>query len=149
MYKKDEIAELISRFNEKQRKQFRVEEMPRIIDKLIERNIDDEWIVKTIEQLFEYLRRLENGELTLKKEYQKLFADLKKQIQKKYDLVPKGYYAGMYMSLGLSFGTALGVAFMNTVNTSFLPIGIGAGLSIGVAIGSSKDKDAEAKGLVY
>ena len=149
MYFKDETAAVISQLGEKQAKQLRAFEISRIIDKLIEKEIEDEEIDLLILHIKDLLIKLQNGERKLKKTYLTAQNNLKEQVRKKYKLAPKDYYSSLYLSFGLSIGTALGVVLMTAVNSAFLAVGIGCGLSIGVAIGQTKEKEARSKGLLY
>ena len=50
-------------------------------------------------------------------------------------------YTGRGLSLGLVFGTSLGIIlWLATDNIVFFPVFVGAGISIGLSIGSMRDK---------
>jgi hypothetical protein len=65
-----------------------------------------------------------------KKEYQKDLSLYKHYLMKKYKVVTKGYYLGVWMPLGISIGLPFGLLFNN------LALGIPIGIAIGAAIGS-------------
>ena len=71
-----------------------------------------------------------------------------RMLQKDLGLVPRNYYRGQWMALGMAafgvpIGTALGVI---TGNMGLLGIGIPVGMTLGMAIGTNLDKKAEREG---
>lgn len=84
------------------------------------------------------------------RETSKAFSYLLRLLQEKRNWVPRDFYRGQWMALGMSvfgmpLGVALGVALDNMAfMATFLPIG----MVIGMAIGAGMDKKAEAEGRV-
>lgn len=72
-----------------------------------------------------------------------------KILEKELQIVPKNHYQLQWMAIGMSvFGIPMGVAFGTSLgNMAFLGIGLPIGMAIGIAVGTSKDKEAEKKGL--
>lgn len=73
-----------------------------------------------------------------------------KQLEKQENLVPKHYYATLWLPLGMTaFGLPLGVAvFVITGNAAFIGIGLPIGMAIGSFYGATLDKKAEKEGRV-
>lgn len=67
-----------------------------------------------------------------------------KYLEKNHKIVPKSYYAKLWMVLGMSaFGLPIGVAFgLSMGNIGLLGIGLPIGMGVGVGVGSILDKKA-------
>ena len=61
---------------------------------------------------------------------------------KKYNVISKGYYTSIWMSLGIAIGVSFGVALKN------IALGIPVGIGIGLAIGGGLQRKAEKEGRV-
>jgi hypothetical protein len=71
-------------------------------------------------------------------------------LEKGPGLVPKNYYATLWLPLGMSaFGLPIGtVIYVITGNVAFIGIGLPIGLAIGSLYGACLDKKAEKEGRV-
>jgi len=78
----------------------------------------------------------------LTKDFSTKFTAYKSMLIKRYKLVSKGYYTGVWLAIGLALGTSLGLTLGN------LAMGIAIGLSLGVAVGASLNAKAEKEGKV-
>ncbi|MCE1197890.1 MAG: hypothetical protein LWW85_02880 [Marinilabiliales bacterium] len=69
-------------------------------------------------------------------------------LEKEGRLVPVGYYAQLWMGLGMAvFGVPIGLALSQPQNhAAYLPIGIAIGLSLGLSIGGILDHKARREG---
>jgi len=74
---------------------------------------------------------------TRRKQYRKRLKQTVRHLQGQHKLVPKGYYAGIWISIGTAIGVAIG-AGMDSVGAG-IPIGIGIGVAVGMML------DAKAK----
>lgn len=148
MYDKDEIMDLVEHLTKKQRNKLQTETFVRLIDKLLEKEVKDQDIEDDVSALKQLLITFVNGNYEGKKTFMKLFRALNKKVKAKYRFVPKGYYQTLYMGLGISLGSAIGVSLI-TINIAFFPIGIGVGVAIGAGLGSTKEKAAKDKDLLY
>jgi hypothetical protein len=70
-----------------------------------------------------------------------------KLVEKELKITPKNYYRSLWLVLGMSLGSGIGVVFGISVgNMAFLGIGIPIGMGIGIAIGTAMDKKAFEEG---
>ncbi len=148
MYYKEEFENLVQQFEEKKKEKLELPKLLRLIEKLEEKQLENENIAAKFLSLKEVLEKAKENYKINKSIFARDFRALSEYIRKEYGLVSKGFYTAVYMSLGMAIGTGIGVAFMST-NTVFFVIGIGAGLAIGSGVGAQKDKQAKEKGIVY
>lgn len=73
-----------------------------------------------------------------------------KQLEKQENLVPRKYYATLWLPLGMTaFGLPLGVVvYILTGNVAFIGIGLPIGMALGSFYGATLDKKAEKEGRV-
>ncbi|MHA6280723.1 hypothetical protein ACXYMT_11130 [Salinimicrobium sp. CAU 1759] len=73
-----------------------------------------------------------------------------KQLEKQENLVPRNYYATLWLPLGMTaFGLPLGVVvYILTGNVAFIGIGLPIGMALGSFYGATLDKKAEKEGRV-
>lgn len=76
------------------------------------------------------------------REYHLNLRDILTHLRKKHKLVTMGYYAELYMALGIALGLPVGAA------TGNMGIGFIIGMGVGLAIGGGIDFDARKKGNV-
>lgn len=149
MYYKNELDDIISKFDTKEAEKLQLSLVTRLIDKLMEKGIEDE----SAEQLFadtkDSLQAFNDGDKSQKKIYQKTHNTLTEYIRKEHGLVAKGYYPATFMSIGMAIGVGIGVALMSSMGSAFLAVGIGMGLAVGVGIGAQKEKKALDEGHIY
>ena len=148
MYHKEAFENLILIFDEKQAKKLQLPTLMRLINKLIEHNIEDESITQNLSDLSSQLNDIHNGHTEVKRPYKKAAQKLISDAMKTHGLTAKGTYIGLYMAIGIAIGTGIGTAF-SMANPSFIAIGSGAGIAFGVALGSSKEQKIDANGLLY
>ena len=84
----------------------------------------------------------------LKKGFQTAYSRITQIALKRLNLVPKGYYRTMWMSIGLgAFGVPIGVSIGVVLdNMGFIGVGLPLGMVIGMAVGSAMDKRAAEEG---
>lgn len=148
MYDMDDMTELAEHLTKKQRQKLQTETFIHMVDKLVKKEVKDQDIADKVNALKQLLITFVNGNFDGKKTFIKDFRQLKKDVKDKYGYVPKGYYSSMYMGLGVSLGSAIGISLM-TINVAFFAIGIGCGVAIGAGLGTTKEKAAEEKDLWY
>ena len=110
-----------------------------------EENMDPS-ILGKIEMLIEALPlKSTAGDWNTQEPKFKNIAELKDEIRKKYNFVPKGHYKRVFLPLGVAIGIPLGLpigAAMGNIALG-LPLGIPFGIPIGLAIGTRLDRIAE------
>jgi len=149
MYFRSEFEKLKTGLDESKVRKLQLDFVIRLIDKLNEKMIDDEELVRLFENLLRTAVDYSEGREPNLRYYRKQKNDITNYVLKKYSLAYKGYYTAVYMSLGLVFGAALGTVFMTTLNPGFYALGIGPGIALGVAIGAGKEASMEKEGNIY
>lgn len=76
---------------------------------------------------------------TRRKQYRKRLKQVVKHLQSQHKLVPKGYYVGIWTSIGAGIGVVLG-AVMENIGPG-MPIGIGVGVAIGMLLDNKAKKE--------
>ena len=68
-------------------------------------------------------------------------------VEKELKITPKNYYRNLWLILGISLGSGIGVVFgMSIANMGLLGIGVPIGMVIGIAVGMAMDKKAFEEG---
>lgn len=132
--------------NEKEVKRLDLNTLERLIIKV--KIHQDSEIIQCLDQMINEIKLISTEPKTKKRSYYKKFNELGALVKAKYGYVSKGTTQSTYLAIGVSIGTALGVAFMGS-NPAFIGIGIPIGVAIGVAIGSSKEKELEKQDKLY
>lgn len=130
---------------DKEQKIYHLKAISSLLTKLIE--LDDDSLHAPFSELLDILKK-DKRDKVLEKNYQKIWANIKKLVKEKHGLIEKGEIPSQYMALGMSFGLILGTAFVS-LNPGFIAIGLPIGLAIGLSLGSSKEKALEEKGLIF
>jgi len=94
------------------------------------------------ETLINILPGTEERSKVIGKTYQLALSEYKVFLMKEYNMISKGYYTGIWMSLGIAIGMSFGVALKN------IALGIPIGIGIGVAIGGGLNAKAQKEGRV-
>lgn len=115
-----------------------------LLSELEEKEIPSE-IKNFINQEIEEINSFSGTDAELSKKIRKTLSGILKRIEKELKLVPKNYYRGLWLALGLSvFGIPIGFAIaLSLGNMAFLGIGFPIGMGIGVAVGTAMDKKAK------
>ena len=80
-----------------------------------------------------------------KKHISKALRQFEKYLHEHFSLISPDYYISLGIALGTSFGAALGVVFMTSLdNPAGISIGVAVGTGVGIAIGHSMDAKAKA-----
>lgn len=70
-----------------------------------------------------------------------------KLVEKELKIVPKNYYRNLWLVLGMSLGSGIGVFFaISFLNMALFGTGIPIGMVIGIAVGTAMDKKAFGEG---
>ncbi|SDJ57290.1 hypothetical protein [Salimicrobium halophilum] len=142
----DRIDELRKQVDLKTAKKLELEKVDRIMKRLEEFSPECETCAndkrRLAQQLDDLLEKNGNLEKNDIEKLKKVKGDMISHLQKVHKMVPEGQNVGLFMAIGISIGTSLGlVVFEN------MAIGISLGLAMGVAVGSGKDAEAKKKGL--
>lgn len=115
-----------------------------LLSELEQKEIPSE-INNFINQEIEAINSFSGTDAELSKKIRKTLSGILKRIEKELKLVPKNYYRGLWLALGLSvFGIPIGFAIaLSLGNMAFLGIGFPIGMGIGVAVGTAMDKKAK------
>jgi hypothetical protein len=97
-----------------------------------------------INQEIEAVNSFSGSAIELSKRIKKAQSVILKRLEKDLKLVPKNYYRGLWLALGMSaFGIPIGFAIaLSMGNMAFLGTGFPIGMGIGVAVGTAMDKKA-------
>jgi len=84
----------------------------------------------------------------LKKFFKQKQTKIIKMLEKEFRIVPRGYYAKLWMLSGMTIGLPIGVAYALIFydNVAFLGTGMCIGMGIGSILGSRMDKKASEEG---
>jgi hypothetical protein len=110
-----------------------------ILTYLINRDLSQEE-VKSIENELSLLK-LKEYPVNKKKYLRRKLNDFKTYLNAEFSFVSEGYYTGIGMSLGMTFGVALGASFIDAGTGTGL--GLSIGMLIGLIIGRIMDDQAE------
>jgi hypothetical protein len=115
----------------------------KLITELEEKEIPIE-IKNFINHEIEEINSFSGSNIALSKRIRKAQSSILKRLEKDLKLVPKNYYRGMWLALGMSaFGIPIGLGIALSIgNMAFLGIGLPIGMVIGIAIGTAMDKKA-------
>lgn len=147
---KDEIIRKINKktasFSEKLLKKVERDYFVKLLDKMATHAASPEALATFQQEMEDLVATIptENGfnDKQIRRNFSKKKACIKNTATSKHKLVTKGYYTGIWMSLGIALGMPWGVAFGN------IALGLPIGLAIGLAVGSSLDAKAEKEGKV-
>lgn len=145
----EQLADLMDQLDRRTITRMQLPRIARIIVKVEAQKITDPKIELMIHEILTVLEGIVSKRGNDKKTYWKLHRNITRYLRTNYDLVPNGYYIGMYLPLGLALGTGLGVAMMGALGEGFLAVGIGFGLAISLAAGASMDASAKKEGRTY
>jgi hypothetical protein len=114
-----------------------------LLSELEQKEIPSE-IKNFINQEIEAINSFSGTDAELSKKIRKTLSGILKRIEKELKLVPKNYYRGFWLALGMSaFGIPIGFAIaLSMGNMAFLGTGFPIGMGIGVAVGTAMDKKA-------
>ncbi len=140
------LEELISRFDEKKVKKYKIKTFINLCNKLDEH--DDEEIAHLLNESYRLLHELSVDEEIKPKTYLKSFSKLQKKVREKYGYTEKDQIRNEYMAVGLAIGVAIGSAFI-AINPGAIAIGLPIGLALGISIGSKKETEAVEQGKTY
>ena len=151
MYKKNKFEILLPKFSEKYAKRLLLPTILRLNNKLEEKGIEDNEIVRMLSELLTYLTAIFEGDTSQKKAYKKSVNSFTAYVQKTYGFVAKGSYIGMYVGIGIAIGVAIGVGIGSAIGSpgAGIAIGVGIGAAIGSAIGTSKENKLKKEGKLY
>ena len=92
----------------------------------------------------EAINSFSGSAIELSKRIKKAQSIILKRLEKDLKLVPKNYYRGLWLALGMSaFGIPIGFAIALSIgNMAFLGTGFPIGMGIGIAVGTVMDKKA-------
>ena len=81
------------------------------------------------------------------------YNEFKTFLLKDLSFISKGYYAGIWMTYGMVFGSGLGMTIGTVIGGGLgismgISIGTGFGMSMGMIYGAAKDAEAKKQGLV-
>ena len=95
------------------------------------------------QEITAYVNELGNmihlDDTTRRKQYGKRLKQMVRHLQNQHKLVSKGYYVGIWTSIGAGIGVALG-AVMDNVGPG-MPIGIAIGVAIGMMLDNKAKKE--------
>ena len=94
-----------------------------------------------IESLIKDLENIETLGQSGTKEYRNKIENITNHLRKEHKIIPWGQNLALGVSLGLCFGSMLGLTLFDN-----MAIGLGIGLLLGIAIGSSMDMKAKKEG---
>ena len=114
-----------------------------ILYDLKNRNLSKEQM-KSIEVELELLK-LKEIPVNKKKYVTRKLNEFKKYLKEKFSLISEGYYTGIGIALGTSFGIVFGSMIEETIGVS---MGLGFGMLLGVVIGKTMDLQAEKQNRV-
>ena len=114
-----------------------------ILFDLKNRNLIKEQI-RSIEEELELLK-LNEIPLNKKKYVTRKLNEFKKYLKEEFSLISEGYYTGIGLALGTSFGIVIGTMFKETIGVS---MGLGFGMLLGLIIGKTMDLQAEKQNRV-
>jgi len=114
-----------------------------ILFDLKNRNLTKEQI-RSIEEELELLK-LNEIPLNKKKYVTRKLNEFKKYLKEEFSLISEGYYTGIGLALGTSFGIVIGTMFKETIGVS---MGLGFGMLLGLIIGKTMDLQAEKQNRV-
>lgn len=141
----DEITRLKESIGNQYTKKLQLNLLERIIKRLESYHAECDICEKTLIELKEQLNliKVNQGQLSKVeiKEYFRIINNTVAHLQKQHKLVSEGYYMGICMALGVSFGLLFG-----TILYSVSAIGVSIGMCFGLAIGNGLDADAKKKG---
>ncbi|WP_217700175.1 hypothetical protein [Halobacillus salinus] len=140
------IDALRKKVDSKEAKKLELDKLERIKKRLEEFSPECETCTNHLNDLEEHLDRLlAKEEITSDNfaELKKMKNELASHLQKTHHLVLEGHNLALYMAIGISIGTALGLTVFDNA-----AIGTSLGLAMGVAIGAGKDEEAKKKGLM-
>jgi hypothetical protein len=101
-------------------------------------------VVLAINSDIDELNAMSDNGKAFRKQLKKKQDHIVRTLEKETRLVPKNYYQGTWMAIGMAaFGLPLGFIFGFALdNLAFMGIGLPIGLSFGLAIGAGMDKKA-------
>lgn len=130
---------------ESQKKTYHIEVLINIINKVPNKIVEatelDRFKTNIESLLVLFPVKSENNKF-VDKDYLKALNELKIELQKKYNLVVKGYYIAVFLPLGVAIGLPFGLMFKN------IALGLPIGLCIGIAIGTALDQKAQKEGRI-
>lgn len=114
-----------------------------LLSELEQKEIPSE-IKNFINEEIEAINSFSGTDPELSKKIRKTSSGILKRVEKDLKLVPKNYYRGLWLALGMSaFGIPIGFAIaLNIGNMAFLGTGFPIGMGIGIAVGTAMDKKA-------
>jgi len=122
-------------------------QLEKLLDKLSDKDLPDSAIIPINSDIDE-LNAISDSGKELRKQVKKKETKIVNLLEKELKLVPKNYYQGTWMAMGMAaFGVPLGLVFGFALdNLAFMGIGLPIGLSFGLAIGAGMDKKAFEEG---
>lgn len=145
----DDIDHIQKSINGKVNKRFNFDQTRQMLERMNEFE-DCEQCGKYVELTANVVKDIGNSKPDAhRSRYNTIIKQTLTHLRKNHDLVTKGYYTTMYMSLGIALGLAVGVAFSQFMDQSaYTGIGLPVGLAIGLAVGSGKDTKAREENRV-
>ncbi len=140
------LEEIRQKADEKTAAKLELDKCKRIIQRLSSFSSDcekcDQHFIELENHLIQLKGKAEHLAEDEIKHHRQLVDTISSHLQKQHKLVARGYYLALYMCIGISIGSALGlVVFEN------LALGLPLGMCMGIAIGTGMDEDAKKKGL--
>lgn len=143
-----QLAQLESKaqtLTESEKKTYHIEAITNMINKVPNKIVEETELDRfkaNIESLLILFPVKGENNKFVDKAYLKAVNELKIELQKKYNLVVKGYYIAVFLPLGVAIGLPFGLMFKN------IALGLPIGLCIGIAIGTALDQKAQKEGRI-
>lgn len=142
-----ETAEKISTYqgslSKKEQKKFQLDLLTRVTrrvagfnDECGECQLFQQEITVYVNELGNMIHLADNAR---RKKYAKRLKQTVRHLKSEHKLVPKGHYAGIWISIGTGIGVAIG-AGMDNVGAG-IPIGIGIGVAVGMMLDAKAKKE--------
>ena len=117
-----------------------------LLKELREKELPPE-VIKSINQDIEELNFTILTGIELRRLVKQKQTKIIKLVEKELKITPKNYYRNLWLVLGMSLGSGIGVFIATSIgNMGLLGIGIPIGMVIGIAVGTAMDKKAFEEG---
>lgn len=140
------LSELKEKIGDKKNNKIDFDQSERIIKRIVSFSEECEECNGYTEELNEHIEKLRSIKGDIQKgsfkEYNGKIQEISSHLQKEHELIPTSYYLSIFLTIGMSIGTVIGLLLFDNI-----AIGSGLGMSIGTTVGILKDEDAKKKGL--
>ncbi|MDX8367725.1 hypothetical protein [Cytobacillus sp. IB215665] len=154
-----EIENLVKELDEQKKKKLKIDVLMRMLNML--KDEPNHKLLSDFDELKKLLTEvIQHYNKTKIKVYRQYFHNIQEAVEKEFGYVEKGALIGRYVGIWIAMGSGIGLIMGMIIGSGIDNIGVGValgpgfGTAIGIVIGSgiigtSKEKEADSKGLTY